>query len=356
MLVSLPLVLLLVDCWPLERWQAHSLLEWRKQLPRLIWEKMPFFVLAVMSSAVTYSVQGQAVQTFVRYPLTGRMENAIVSYCRYLGKAFWPENLAVFYPHPGNWPLWSLVTAGLVLLIVSWVIWNQSRHWPFLMTGWFWFLGTLVPVIGLIQVGDQAMADRYGYVPLIGIFAIIAWGGAETSRRWKVPAVIPGAVAGTGLAVLAMVARHQLGFWQNSETLFRHATEVTQNNYTAECNLGYYWQGKGDLLEAVKHYRVAIGLNPNMMSAHMNLGVILERLGQYAESARELGEANRLAPRDADIHFDLGCVLVESGNRDRAIGEFKEALKLNPALRLAEQRLRELGWDPAQIHSPATGK
>ncbi len=342
MLVSLPLILLLLDSWPLGRWQASLLVDWRERLPRLAWEKAPFFVLAIITGVVTYVVQGKAVQTFVQYPLSGRMENAVIAYNRYLGKTFWPEHLTVFYPYPSQWPLLLAMGATIAVLVVSWAAWHWGRRWPFLISGWFWFLGTLVPVIGLVQVGDQAMADRYVYVPLIGIFVIISWGGAELCRIWNVPAVGRGAAAGLVLAVLAIVARQQLAYWQNSETLFKHAIAITRNNYTAEYNLGYYFQGKGEKLEAAKYYRAAIRLNPTMMNPHMNLGVVLERLGLYAESAQELGEAVRLAPRDVGVHFDLGCVFVELGNRDQAISEFKEALRLNPDLKLAKQRLEEL--------------
>ena len=353
MLVTLPCTLLLLDCWPLNRWRMDSLPDWRKRLPRLLLEKTPFFVLAALSSAVTLLVERPA---FVHYPLTGRIENAFVSYSRYWGKTFWPENLAVFYPYAGHWEVAVWAPAALFVIMATLAAWHWGRRWPFLMTGWFWFLGTLVPVIGLIQVGAQSMADRYAYVPLIGIFIIVSWGAAELFRRWRVPTAVTGVVAVFVLAASAMVTRHQLGFWQNGGTLFMHAVAVTQNNVLAYYNIGYDLDSKGKPLEAMKYYRAAIQIDPNAMNAHMNLGLDLERAGQYHEALEELTKAARIAPQDVGVHFDLGCVLVEQGYREQAIEQFKEALRLKPGLKLAELRLQELGVDTTQIHSPSVGK
>ncbi len=357
-LVTLPCILLLLDYWPLNRWRMDSLSDWRQRLPGLLWEKTPFFILTAVSCVVTYLVQqhGKAVQSFVHYPLGGRIENAVVSYCRYLGKAFWPDNLAVFYPYHSHWPAAVFVSAALFVIIASLAAWHWGRRWPFLITGWFWFLGTLVPVLGLIQVGAQSMADRYAYVPLIGIFIIVAWGAASLFARWRVPTVVTGLVAGSVLAASAIVAHHQLGFWQNGGTLFKHAVEVTQNNYVANYNAGYYLDNNGEKLEAMKYYRAAVRINPNDMKAHMNLGLILEGIGQYKEALWELTEAARIAPRDVGVHFDLGCVYVELGNRDKAIEQFKEALKLDPDSELVKLRLQELGVDTTQIHSVSEAK
>ena len=243
MLVTWPFVMLLLDYWPLQiALRTHRTLnsQHSSTILRLVWEKIPFFALAAAASVVTFVVQkqGGAVMAVENLPLGARGGNALISYCRYLGKLFWPTDLAVFYPHPGHWPLAKVLLAGGLMLGISVLLFVQRRRHPFLLMGWLWFVGTLVPVIGLVQVGEQAMADRYTYIPSLGVLILTVWGAYELTRRWRYQ-VIALSVAGSAAIVLCLaLTRQQLGYWQDSEALFRHALEVTENNYLAHNNLG----------------------------------------------------------------------------------------------------------------------
>jgi hypothetical protein len=358
MLVTLPFVLLLLDYWPLGRvtggppspgFGAAS--KWRvARIWHLVLEKIPFFWLSAIACVVTFLVQqqGKAVQSLGRYPVGGRIENAFVSICRYLGKTFWPEQLTVFYPHPGHWPWTTFVTATVFVLTVCLIVLWQGRRSPFLVTGWFWFLGTLIPVIGLVQVGQQAMADRYAYVPLIGVFIIVSWAAAEFYTRWKPPGAITAIAAGMVLAACAMRTRDQLGCWQNDVTLFRHAIALTPDYVKGHLTLGYYFEHHGRPDEAIVYYRSAIGLDPDNLTAHVNLGAVLESCGRTEEAVKEFREAVRIAPGQPEVHYNLGCELVRSGRRSEAIEQFTEALRLRPGFVPAEQGLRELGVLPEE--------
>jgi len=233
MLVTWPFVMLLLDYWPLGRFK-----------PRCAWplvvEKIPFFVLVAATSIVTFVTQQRsgAVMTDGNLPLGARIGNALISYCCYLEKMVWPTKLAVFYPHPGHWPLGQVLLAGAFLCGTSMLLFIKRGRYPFLLMGWLWFVGTLVPVIGLVQVGRQSMADRYTYVPSIGVLILAIWGGFELTRRWRYQ-VVSLSVAGSAAIILCLgLTRQQLGYWQDSETLFRHALDVTENNHGAHESLG----------------------------------------------------------------------------------------------------------------------
>ena len=258
MVVTLPCVLLLLDYWPCAMRTLNPQLS-TSRCWRLVTEKIPFFALAAVASVVTFVVQkrGGAVAAGENLPLGARGGNALISYCRYLGKLFWPTDLAVFYPHPGQWPMAKVLLAGGLLLGISGLLLVQRRRFPFLLMGWLWFLGTLVPVIGLVQSGDQAMADRFTYVPSLGVLILAVWGAYELTRRWRCH-VIALSVAGSAAIVLCLVlTRQQLGYWQDSEALFRHALEVTENNYIAHCGLGDALVKKGQIDEAISQYQEA---------------------------------------------------------------------------------------------------
>ena len=248
MLVTMPCVLLLLDYWPL-RSASCQIASVELDIRRLVLEKIPFFALAAAASVVTFVVQkqGGAVMTVESLPLGARIENALISYCRYLGKMFWPTDLAVFYPHPGHWPLEKAMLAGVFLCGISVLLFVKRGRYPFLLMGWLWFVGTLVPVIGLVQSGGQAMADRFTYVPSLGVLILVIWGAYELTRRWR-HHVIALSVAGSAAIVLCLaVTRQQLGYWKDSEALFRHALEVTENNYIAHKNLGDALFDKGQI-------------------------------------------------------------------------------------------------------------
>jgi tetratricopeptide (TPR) repeat protein len=325
MLVTMPFVLLLLDYWPLERFKPGR--AWQ-----LMKEKIPFFALAAAASVVTFMVQkhGGAVKTVEYLPIGARIGNALISYCRYLGKMFWPTDMAVFYPHLGYWPLEKVLLAGVFLCGISALFFVKRQRHPFLLIGWLWFIGTLVPVIQLVQSGEQAMADRFTYVPSLGVLILTVWGAYELSRRWRYHAialVVSGSVA---IVLCLAVTRQQLGYWRDSETLFRHTLEVTENNYLAHNNLGSALINKGQTGEATSEFQEAIRLKPDYALAHYNLGVALFKKNQTDEAISQYQETIRLKPDYADAHYNLGVALFKKGQTDEAISQYQEAIRLNP--------------------------
>jgi tetratricopeptide (TPR) repeat protein len=329
MLVTWPFVLLLLDWWPLQRFKVQGS---GFRVRSLVVEKIPFFALAAAASVVTYVAQkqGGAVVMVGNLPLGARMGNALVSYCRYLEKLFWPTDLAVFYPHPIHWPVAKVVTAGVFLAGISALVFMRRQRQPFMLMGWLWFVGTLMPVIGLVQAGEQAMADRYTYIPSVGILILTIWGAHELARGWRHHAMVL-APTGTAAVVLCVVlTRRQLGYWQDSETLFRHALDVTRNNYIALDNFGNALFDKGRIDEAIRQFQEALRLKPDDANAHYNLGAALGAMGQYDEAIPQFQTAIRLKPNDAWDYFDLGVALDKEGRTDEAIRQFQTALRLKP--------------------------
>jgi tetratricopeptide (TPR) repeat protein len=333
MLVTVPCVLLLLDYWPLQRvtsdgWRVSRQGNWK----RLLWEKLPFFALAAAASVVTFVVQQHAgtVMPGQNLPLGARSANALVSYCRYLGKLFWPTDLAVFYPHPGHWPMDEVLLAGGLLLGISVLLIAKQRRYPFLLMGWLWFCGTLVPAIGLVQSGGQAMADRFTYVPSLGVLILAIWGAYELTRRWRYHGIVL-SVAGAAAIVLCLaLTRQQLGHWQNSEALFRHALEVTEDNWLAHNNLGSALEKKDQTDEAISQYREALRLTPDSALAHNNLGAALLNQGQTDQAINHYQEAIRLKPDYAEAHYNLGAALLNQGQTDQAISQYQRAIRLKP--------------------------
>jgi tetratricopeptide (TPR) repeat protein len=325
MLVTLPLVLLLLDYWPLGRVPGDFN---RLAVLRLVAEKTPFFVLAIASSVVTFVAQrrGGAVSPLTGLPLSARLCNAFVSYARYLAKIFWPVRLSVLYPHPGHWPVWKIAGAVVLLgAITVWVVW-RGRAQPYLAVGWFWFVVMLGPTIGLVQVGIQSMADRYSYVPSVGILIMAVWGAHEWApRAWMLAAA--GGLAAAACIVLTPI---QTGYWRDSDTLFEHAVAVTENNYLAYNNLGYFLSNRGETEKAMKYYQSALRINPNYDEAHNNLGFGWAALGHYPEATNEYIKALSLNPRLTEAHNNLGNALASLGLTDAAIHEYQVALEEDP--------------------------
>ncbi len=334
MLVTWPFVMLLLDYWPLERFKPGC--AWR-----LVTEKIPFFALAVGASVVTYMVQQHEGAFWVgdNLLLGARSENALISYCRYLGKIFWPTDLAVFYPYPGYWPLEQVLLASVLIVGISALLFVKRRRYPFLLMGWLWFCGTLVPVIGLVQVGGQAMADRYTYIPSLGVLIFAIWGVFELTRRWRYQVIVL-SVAGSAAIILCIgLTRQQLGYWKDSEALFRHALEVTENNYLAHNNLGTGLFKKDQIAEAISQFQEVIRLKPDFPYAHNNLGLALDEKGQIDEAINQYQEAIRLKPDYAEAHNNLGTALGRKGQINEAISQFQEVIRLKPDFAEAHSNL-----------------
>jgi tetratricopeptide (TPR) repeat protein len=252
---------------------------------------------------------------------------------------FWPTDLSVFYPHPGFWPMGKVLLAGSLILGISGLLLVQRRRFPFLLVGWLWFLGTLVPVIGLVQSGDQAMADRFTYIPSLGVLILAIWGACELTRSWRYH-VLALSVMGSAAIVLCMVlTRQQLGHWQDSEALFRHALKVTEDNYIAHHGLGTALGKKGLIDEAISQYQETLRLKPDFTDAHYNLGNALDRKGQIDEAIGQFQEAIRLRPDHALAHNNLGFALLRKGQIEEAISQYQEAIRLKPDYALAHNNL-----------------
>jgi protein O-mannosyl-transferase len=330
MLVTLPCVLLLLDVWPLERVSFAA--NQRSTALRLVREKIPLFALAIVSSVVTFLVQrrGGAVVGLDAFPLSLRVENALVSYVAYIGKMLWPSRLAAFYPYPEFLSAGLVAGALLVLIAVSVVVIRARRRHPYFPVGWLWYLGTLLPVIGLVQVGNQAMADRYTYVPMIGLLIIAAWGIPDLVARSRYRSIALSSAAVLVIAANAITARAQVSNWRNSTTLFSHALAVTRDNHIAENNLGRALAADGKIPEAVAHYTEALRIRPGYATAHTNLGAALMKQGKLDEAIAHFREGLRLKPDLAEAHMDLAAALASQGKADEAIGHYAEAVRLKP--------------------------
>jgi Flp pilus assembly protein TadD len=359
MLVTLPFLMLLLDRWPLGRWSDRTARE-------LLLEKVPLVVLALASCAVTVAAQraGGALGSMDRFPLDVRIGNAILSYVAYLRLMVWPSGLAVFYPHPRAVPLLPVVGSAALLAGVSvWVFRSRARH-PYLLVSWLWYLVALLPVIGLVQVGEQALADRYTYVPLIGIFVMLAWGVPDAVRAVRGRSVALTVAAVVVVLALVPLARAQVARWRDSRTLFEHALSVTSGNRVAHNNLGLVLEESGHPEEAIAQFEAAlalraddaavlnnlgnaladldrhaaaverferaIALQPGHAKAHFNLAASLVRLGRAAEALRHYREAVRLEPDDPRMRNNLGIALAREGDAESAIEQFEAAIRLQP--------------------------
>jgi len=332
MLVTLPCVLLLLDYWPLGRLGKDSKEFWER-LPKLAAEKLPLFIPVAAVSVVAIEAQSQAgaLSSWEGLSLGTRVANAVLSYGLYLKKMVWPMDLAVFYPHPGSsLEAGPVVLAALLLGGLSLGLWCQGRKSPYLVVGWLWYLGTLVPVSGLIQVGGHAMADRFAYVPLMGLFIILVWGAAELAQTLHLPKAW---VAVTGLCLLlalAVLTRVQLSYWQSTRALFEHVLVVTSNNQVAHNALGIEFAKEKQLEKAVEHLTRALSIYPAYADAHNNLGLALSRQGRLDEGIQHYQQALAIRPDSYAAHNNLGLAVLGAGRVDEAIDHFSQALLLNP--------------------------
>jgi protein O-mannosyl-transferase len=329
MLVTLPFVLLLLDIWPLER---VALSNWKEVKWPLVREKIPFFFLSALSCVVTFLAQRRsgAVFSVADFPLSGRLANAFVSYGRYLGKTLWPSSLAVPYPFAAHWPAGLVLFSVLLVAGLSVVAVKLGGFRPFVPVGWFWFLGTMVPVIGIIQTGEQSMADRYTYLPLVGIFVVFVWGAAEASRKWLVPGTVLLVPTGALLLGCGIVTRNQLSFWQNTETLLRHTLTVTSDNWIANDILGDALAKKNRPAEAIDYYNKGLEINPGDPIGLCRLGEAYAMLGDGDKAMAYFDNSLRIRPNNPEALYNLGNVFAKRGDWDRAIPNYRRSLDFAP--------------------------
>jgi protein O-mannosyl-transferase len=351
MLVTVPFVLLLLDIWPLGRTSFTSATEGpaERSVPwgKLLLEKLPFFCMTIAVSAITVAAQreGGAMNLMEReiLPLGVRLANAVVSCASYLEKTFWPQSLAFIYPHQGaNLPGWKIALSAVALVSVTVAVIRQFRR-PYLAVGWFWYIGMLVPVIGLVQVGKQAMADRYTYLPLTGIFIMLAWFindimSSALAGRKKIIAFTAGVV----LLALLTAAIVQTSYWRDYPTLLRHATMAVPDNWLAHRMLGNALSDKGLTDEAIVQYRESLRIQPWNSYGHNNLAVELARQGKYPEAIEHYREAIRIRPTYAEAYNNLGNALAVTGRRSEAIEQYREALRLRPGWTVVRNNLQLL--------------
>jgi tetratricopeptide (TPR) repeat protein len=341
MLVTLPFVLLLLDYWPLDRIGGQRS-EIGSRLRKLITEKIPLFVLSAFSCIATLFAQRQGPGAIDQLPFLWRLNNTFASYVTYIWQMLWPARLAVFYPYPDNRvPIVEVILAISFLVSVTLLVIYLRRTKPYLVTGWFWYLGMIVPVIGLVQVGEQAHADRYTYLPQIGLYITIAWtaGDLLLESTKRVHRALAGAVAAIAIVSLGVRAFGQASYWKNSETLWNHTLAVTGENDVAHNNMGFLFLRRGQLDEAISHFQAALNIRSRNSETHYNLGAALiqSNLGNalarkqlWDEAIDHLQQAVRLRPDYADAYFNLGSVLFQQGHIDQAIAQWRKALAIRP--------------------------
>lgn len=329
MLVTFPFVLLLFDLWPCGTTSRPR--NWR-----LLLEKLPLFALSATASVLTFYVQrsGEAVRAF---PLPVRIENALIAYVAYLGQTFWPARLAVLYPYQTQPSVWQAGASAVLLLAISVCAIRWWRTRPYLATGWFWYLGMLVPVIGLVQVGNQSRADRYMYLPMVGLLMMIAWGAADIIARWPQTKVGFGAAAALSCAACMVVAMAQVEYWQNSGTLFQRAVDVTEGNYIAEYNLGHYLVNHFAGPQSIPHFEAALRYKPDYVQAESNLGMVMAATpGRMPDAIRHFEAAVRLQPDLIEAQYNLGLALSLVGRTSEAITHYQVVQQLQPSPEIAK--------------------
>jgi Flp pilus assembly protein TadD len=358
MFVTLPALLLVLDAWPLRRDRP-----WRA----LLAEKLPLVVVAMLASVVTFTVQraGGAVGSIERYSPATRLGNAVVTYVRYIGKLLWPTDLAAFYPHPRAWPVLTVVVATALIAIMTVLVLGRRRAQPWLAVGWLWYLGTLVPMLGLVQVGGQSMADRYTYLPTIGLLIALAWALPRSLLGTFNGRLLLGSSTAALLVAMTLATHRQIDTWRDSTTLWEHALAVTANNHVARTNLAVellahgqrtrarqllveelklrpadsvahntfaaILAGEGDRAGAIEHYQAAVESNPRYALAHRNLAAQLLAVGRHDEACEHFGRAIAVRPDDSMSRTLLGMELARQGRMSEALSQFQAAVEADPA-------------------------
>ncbi len=352
MLVSLPFVLLLLDFWPFQRpalWRTETTVPTQPETIRfLVLEKLPFLLIGVASAAITIFAQqqGNAMTPLVASPLTERVQNALNAYAGYLGKMFWPTDLAVFYPFQTGLPAWKIYSAACLLGTITVVVYRERKRHPYLLFGWSWYIITLVPVIGIVRVGLQAMADRYTYMPLTGIFIMLAWGMEDllkecSARLRRLFYSMTAAV----IAACILLSWRQISYWRDTTTLFTHALDSTAGNYMALAVLGRHLERQGRLDEALERFDQALEIAPWYEYAKIHQGIILMNRGRLDAAIFKYNEAIIQNPTTVSGHINLGIVMGLQARHEDAIRNFRIALDFNPQ---SEAALYNLGMELAK--------
>lgn len=337
MLVTLPFLLLILDYWPLQRmnigFSAKNNLFFsnKKSIGFLVSEKIPLLFLSAALSIITIIAQkeGGIVRSIQEFPVAVRLANAAISYVRYMYKMVLPVHLSFFYPYRTDWPLWMILGSTFLIVSVSVYTIKKITTEPFLFVGWFWYVGTLIPVIGLVQVASQSMADRYTYIPLIGLFMILAWGIKRVVKKIRCVSTSIFPVVYILLTLLMILTWKQVGYWKNDITLFSHAVDVTENNPRSNYHLGIAFQKKGNITKAIEYYNKAIAIKPDFLRARNSLGNALVKLGKYEDAINHYRYALTLKKNNADGHFNLGFALMNLGRNNEAIEHYKKAIEMN---------------------------
>lgn len=334
--ITLPFLLLLWDYWPLGRLELSDKAKAKATLAKLVYEKIPLFALSLASAGITVQAQkaGGAIHSSLIYPFGLRLQNAIVSYARYVGKAFWPSNLSPLYPHPLDLlHMWQVIASLIFLIAVTLVVVQQRRR-GYLVTGWFWFLGSLVPMIGLVQVGEQAMADRYAYLPFVGLFILTVWGLAELAHAWRISSAWLAAIAVLVLTAFSALTYRQIGYWHDSETLWLHALSVSEvPSYKAHFNLAIAYDEQGRYPEAVAQFRESVDPRSDDPKIHLGLGIYDQRHGATPQAIAEYQTTLRMTADPmvkADAYSDLGSLYRQGRDYGDAEQNFAAALQLDP--------------------------
>ncbi len=356
MVVTIPFVMLLIDIWPLGRIKIGKLVgtENRKHevpLSKLIVEKIPLFLIIIPASISTFLTQDRAgaVHSLDVVPLYDRFANCTVSYVKYIEKMLWPSGLAFIYPNPGALPLWQFAGAGLFLLVITFFAIYYIRRYPWFAVGWFWYLGVMFPVNGLVVIGPHVMADRYTYLPLIGLFIIVSWGSLELVKNRKYGKQILAAATVIILVIFSAVTHRTAGYWENTITACERALEVTDNNYVAHNNLGFVLAGQGNQGEAVRHYTEALRIEQDCILCMNNQGNALIKLGRTSDAIKFYSESLEKKPGQAGIHYRLGNALRDIGKMDEAIVNYREALQLEPSVAAPYMRLGDYFFSIGKI-------
>jgi Tfp pilus assembly protein PilF len=329
MLVTLPLVLLLLDYWPLQRVESQK-------LSGLVVEKLPFLAVSAAGCVIALLARHGAIHSGGSFALPHRLGNALASGIIYLGQMVYPAGLTALYPFPhSGTPVWEEALAAMLLASLSVIAWRERRTRPWLLMGWVWYLVMLMPVVGLIQISGQAHADRYTYLPQIGIYIALAWWVAQ----WRVSRVVLGGLMASVLGVLMVCAWKQTAYWQNSETLWVHTLACTTDNAVAHDNYGTFLYQKGRVDEAIPQFQSALAIRPNFPEADNNLGFALLQQGQVDQAIAHYQKALQIKPDYVKAHNSLGIALCQKGRVDEGIVQFQEALKIDPALAEAHNNL-----------------